>query len=111
VGSKFGFRRWPAGLFAASNDGGWPKGEWQLWNKPAHEAAVRTAAASARSRPKAAAGVTTATICLSKDKVIDFVFAFADFAIAASWSVGSAFPLRALAALPALQGCLLATTA
>jgi hypothetical protein len=45
------------------------------------------------------------------DKVIDFVFAFADFAIAASWSIGSAFPLRALAALPALQGFLLATTA
>jgi hypothetical protein len=43
--------------------------------------------------------------------VIDFVFAFADFAIVASWSAGSAFLLRALAALPALQGLLLTTTA
>jgi hypothetical protein len=37
-----------------------------------------------------------------ENKVIDFVFAFADFVIAASWSIGSAFALRALAALPAL---------
>ena len=43
--------------------------------------------------------------------MIDFVFAVADFAIAASWSIGSAFPLRALAAPPALQGFLLATIA
>ena len=27
----------------------WPKGEWQLWNKPAQEAAVRTASASDRA--------------------------------------------------------------
>ena len=28
----------------------WPKGEWQLWNKPAQEAAIRTASTSDRSR-------------------------------------------------------------
>ncbi len=42
----------------------WPKREWQLWNKPAQEAAVRTASASDRFRPK----VTTATIRLRKTK-------------------------------------------
>jgi hypothetical protein len=55
--------------------------------------------------------IASEVLSFFRHKVIDFVFAFADFAIAASWSIGSAFPLRALAALPALQGFLLATTA
>jgi hypothetical protein len=37
------------GRGAKRNEQVWPKGEWQLWNKPAQEAAVRTASASDRS--------------------------------------------------------------
>ena len=33
----------------------WPKGEWQLWDKPAQESAVFTASASDRLRPNRAA--------------------------------------------------------